>query len=351
MLKERMKDIASPWTTGKGDHCDVVLSSRIRLARNFKEYPFPLKQNGESARHVWRIFSDMVATDDDLQFYELARLDDITRQVLVEKHLISPAHARNDEHYRAVVLSDDGNISLMINEEDHLRLQVFGEGLSLSEIWPKATALDDAIESRAAYAFDEKLGYLTSCPTNLGTGLRASILVHLPGLRMTKQLSVLQSLNEIGMTVRGLFGEGSESAGDLYQISNQQTLGQSEEDIIHNLNMVAKRLIEKEHEARQQIKHTLGLSFEDRVWRTYGQLLYARQLNSKEAYDFLSWLRFGIGMEMIPDLTLQDVDSLYIAAQSGYLMLLDDKNLSAAERDEKRAELFRYRLNNRNGVI
>lgn len=343
-LDERLTSPDSPWTHGDGPENDVVLSSRIRLARNFKQYPFPARQHRESALQVWRILSDFSDKHKGYQFYDLSRETAQARQVLVEKHLISPEHAQNDEHYRALVLSEDGNESLMINEEDHLRLQVFGKGLSLDTLWARANALDDAIEHEAAYAFDERLGYLTSCPTNLGTGLRASILVHVPALRMTKRLGLLQQFTQMGMAVRGLFGEGSDSTGDFYQISNQQTLGKSEADIIQNLEAVAKRIIVEERNAREKLRDHMGDALSDKVWRIFGMLSFAQQLSSAEAYEKLSLLRMGVAMGFFPDIHLKDIDALYVQSQAGYLMLSAEEDLDEHKRDTYRAAKFRTYL-------
>ncbi len=343
-LDERLQSPESPWTHGDGPENDVVLSSRVRLARNFKQYPFPTRQNRESALQVWRILSDYCEKNKGYQFYDLSRATARERQVLVEKHLISPEHAQNDEHYRALVLSKDSNESLMINEEDHLRLQVFGAGLSLDTLWARANELDDAIEHEAAYAFNERLGYLTSCPTNLGTGLRASVLVHVPALRMTKRLGILQRFTQMGMAVRGLFGEGSESAGDFYQISNQQTLGKSEADIIQNLEAAARRIIVEERNAREQLRDRMGDALSDKVWRTFGMLSFVRQLSSAEAYDQLSLLRMGAAMGLLTGVQLKDIDALYVQSQAGYLMLSAGEDLDEHKRDTRRAAQFRKHL-------
>lgn len=343
-LDERLKSPESPWTHGDGPDNDVVLSSRVRLARNFKQYPFPNRQNRESALQVWRILSDFCEKNQGYAFYDLSRATARERQVLVEKHLISPEHAKNDEHYRALVLSEDGNESLMVNEEDHLRLQVFGAGLSLDALWQRANVLDDAIERDAAYAFDERLGYLTACPTNLGTGLRASVLVHVPALRITKRLGILQRFTQMGMAVRGLFGEGSESTGDFYQLSNQQTLGKSEADIIKNLEAAARRIILEERNAREQLRERMGTALSDKIWRTYGMLSYVRRLSSAEAYEELSLLRMGAAMGLLNGISVKDIDALYVQCQAGYLMLTSGEDLDENNRDTRRAILFRNHL-------
>ena len=225
----------SPWSSGKGEQADVVLCSRIRLARNFAPYPFPLKATEESSQKVLDIMKDFCQKHESYRFLSLGELSPLQKRVLVEKHLISPEHAQGDGKYKGLVLDDEATVSIMVNEEDHLRLQCFAPGMDLMGLWDKADKLDDLIEADNEYAFDEQYGYLTCCPTNLGNGLRGSVMMHLPALSLSGQLGVLNQLGNIGMTVRGLYGEGSEAIGDLYQISNQLTLGQSENDILTNL--------------------------------------------------------------------------------------------------------------------
>lgn len=340
-----IEGMTSPWTQGDGPEADVVLSSRLRLARNFKSEPFPNRQHRESAYRVWKNLSDYCEHGEGYHFYDLSRLSAEERQILVEKHWISPVHAKDDQAYRALVLGNDGNSAVMVNEEDHVRLQVFAPGLDLHALWQRASMMDDGIEKETAYAFDAKWGYLTACPTNLGTGLRASLLVHLPGLRMVQRLDLLQSLSQGGMAVRGLYGEGSASSGDLYQISNEQTLGRSEEDIIFNLNQAAAGLIRAERQARQSILDHDPLAFDDRAWRAYGILQTARKMTTKEAFEQLSMLRLGVAMERMDSLVLADVDQLYLCSQAGYLSYQAGRSLSVAERDEYRARAVRHALN------
>ncbi len=346
MLSERLATAESPWTAGSGPECDVVLSSRVRLARNFKDQPFPNKQHRESALQVWRMLSDFCEKNAGFTFYDLSREKPTARQVLVEKHLISPAQAQDDGGYRAVVLSDDGRQSLMVNEEDHLRLQVFEPGLALNVCWSRANGLDDRIAHDAPYAFLPEWGYLTACPTNLGTGLRASVLLHLPGLRMTRGLGILQQLGQMGMAVRGLYGEGSESAGDFYQISNQQTLGRKETDIIDVLLRTTERLVTAERKSREHLLADGGEQLADQVWRMLGALRFARRLSSAESIAALSLVRMGVASQLIPEVHLSDIDPLYTVTQSGYLSLLAGQALTAEARDKARATAVRSHLKN-----
>lgn len=343
MLKELIVNQKSPWTGAGGEQKEIVLCSRIRLARNFSKYPFPLKQTEESGQYV---LSDMAAfcqNSSYLKFYDLQDIQPRDKQVLVEKHLISPEHAKDDHHCRGLAVNEDGSISIMVNEEDHLRIQCFAPGLNLQDLWERANRLDDEIESKYDYAFDEKLGYLTCCPTNLGNGMRASVMIHLPGLSLTKRLSLLDQLSNFGMTVRGLFGEGSQSIGDLYQISNQVTIGQTEKDILINLNSVTQQIIKEEMASRKYLQEHNGLQLEDRIWRAYGTLSHARYLSSKEALELISLVRLGHSLGYFTQLDLDQLNMLYLIVQPAYLQALNDKEsiLEEVPRDHFRAEKIR----------
>lgn len=341
MLKDVICSNNSPWTMGSGDDNDVVLCTRIRLARNFAKYPFPLKQTERSGQAVLADLSAFCKDHSNLKFYDLADVSALDKQALVEKHLISPEHSKDDHQNRGLAVNADGSISIMINEEDHLRVQCFAPGLNLQELWQKADALDDQIESYFDYAFDEKLGYLTCCPTNLGNGMRASVMMHLPGLALTKRLSILDQLGNFGMTVRGLFGEGSQSLGDLYQISNQSAIGQSEQDILTNLKSVAQQIIKEERNARNFLKEHNGLQLADQVWRAYGTLSNARYMSSREALELISLVRLGYSLGYFKQLTLPQIDQMYLTAQPGYLQALHGSALDDVGRDGLRAEKIR----------
>lgn len=341
MLKPLIQNTESPWTMGKGVDNDVVLCSRIRLARNFAQYPFPLKQTEESGQAVLADVSAFCKDRNDLQFYDLTHVSPLEKRALVEKHFISPEHSKEDNHHRGLVINADGSVSIMINEEDHLRVQCFAPGLDLDDLWKKADLLDDAIESYFDYAFDEKLGYLTCCPTNLGNGMRASVMMHLPGLSLTKRLGILDQLSNFGMTVRGLFGEGSQSVGDLYQISNQSAIGQSEKDILTNLKSVTQQIIKEERNARNFLKEQNGLQLSDRIWRAYGTLSNARYMSSREALELISLVRLGYHLGYFPELHAEQIDQLYLMAQPGYLQVLYGKDLEETGRDAYRAEVLR----------
>lgn len=341
MLKTLIQSTESPWTMGVGAENDVVLCTRIRLARNFAQYPFPLKQTAESGQAVLADFSAFCKDRNDLQFYDLHNVSLLEKRALVEKHYISPEHSKEDHQHRGLAMNADGSISIMINEEDHLRVQCFAPGLDLDGLWQKANALDDDIESYFDYAFDEKLGYLTCCPSNLGNGMRASVMMHLPGLTLTKRLGILDQLSNFGMTVRGLFGEGSQSIGDLYQISNQSAIGQSEKDILTNLKSVTQQIIKEERNARNFLKEQNGLRLSDKIWRAYGTLSNARYMSSREALELISLVRLGYYLGYFTQLESKQVNQLYLMAQPGYLQVLYGHDMDEVARDTYRAEQLR----------
>lgn len=341
MLKNLIGNTASPWTMGKGADSDVVLCTRIRLARNFTQYPFPLKQTAETGQAVLADVSAFCKDRDDLQFYDLHNVSALEKRALVEKHYISPEHSKDDSHYRGIAINADGSTSIMINEEDHLRVQCFAPGLDLDGLWQKTNALDDDIESYFDYAFDEKLGYLTCCPSNLGNGMRASVMMHLPGLTLTKRLGILDQLSNFGMTVRGLFGEGSQSVGDLYQISNQSAIGQTEKDILTNLKSVTQQIIKEERNARNFLKEQNGLQLSDKIWRAYGLLSNARYMSSREALELISLVRLGYHLGYFTQLGSEQIDRLYLMAQPGYLQVLYGHDMDETARDSYRAEQIR----------
>ncbi len=344
MLKDIIMNDKSPWTTGDGVQSEYVLCSRIRLARNFACCPFPLKQTPESAERVLTIMENFCQEHPNYQFYRLNEAAPLEKQVLIEKHLISREHGLDDHAYKGLVIDADGHNSIMVNEEDHLRIQCFAPGLDLTGLWQRANALDDEIEANANYAFDSQLGYLTCCPTNLGDGLRGSVMLHLPGLAMTRQLGILNQLSNLGMTVRGLYGEGSDATGDLYQVSNQVTLGQSESDILTNLHSIALQIIKEERNAREFLRTHSGEKLEDQIWRALGALTHARYLDSREALRLISLIRLGYSMGYLEQLTFGEINDLYLLAQPGYLQELKGEMMDDRQRDAYRAEMIRQKL-------
>ncbi|MCR8846676.1 protein arginine kinase [Paenibacillus sp. SC116] len=350
-----MEQPVSDWMRGTGPDSDIVISSRIRIARNLNGLPFPLlATNQQSAESLSRLTKVTESSDfsqlGHFQAIALTELTDMERQVLVEKHLISPNLA-NESRNGGLLLKDDESVSIMLNEEDHLRIQCLYPGLQIHEAWDEASRIDDVFEAHVDYAFDEKRGYLTSCPTNVGTGIRASVMMHLPALVLTQQINrILQAVAQVGLAVRGLYGEGSEATGNLFQVSNQITLGQSESEIIDNLYGVVKQIIEHEKSAREQLIQQSNTRLTDRICRSYGILKHAVVIDSKEASQRLSDIRLGADLEMLKDVAGTALNELLVMTQPGFLQHIYKKPMSADERDIYRARLIRDTLGNKRDI-
>lgn len=340
----------SPWMAADGPDSDIVLSSRVRLARNLEGVPFPGRADAgalaEAAEAARRSVADLTAADRHVyMFVEMDKLTPLERNVLVEKHIVSPNHAEEPAH-RALVARDDAAVSIMVNEEDHLRVQCLVAGLNLPEALGLADRVDDVLESRLTFAHGEQAGYLTACPTNTGTGLRASVMMHLPALVLSRQISrITAAATQLGLAVRGLYGEGTEAIGNIFQISNQLTLGHSEREIIENLQAIAKQVVEQERAARQALAAGSPDALADRVWRAYGVLRYARVLAGQEALNLLSEVRLGIDLGIITVLSGQVFNELLVTTRPNFLQKLAGRSeVDAAERDSLRAQLIRDRL-------
>src|SRR5699024_10303627 len=348
-LEHFIDEAVSPWMHEEGPDSDIVLSSRIRLARNFTNTTFPIIAKEEELEHILEFFKEHYATRSfqqykDFEFIPINDLSRIEKTLLVEKHLISPYMIK---HVRptAVMISKNEQVSIMVNEEDHIRLHMYLPRFQLEETLQRANELDDWLEEHIDYALDEKRGYLTSCPTNVGTGMRASVMMHLPALAMTKQLNrMVPAINQLGLVVRGIYGEGSETIGNLFQISNQVTLGRTEEGIIDDLQSVVKQLIEHERRARKRLMEYSGTKLEDRIYRSLGVLEYSRIIESKEAARCLSNVRLGIDLGIIKNISRNILNELMILTQPGFLQHYANKSLKASERDILRASLIRERL-------
>ncbi|GAA4723415.1 protein arginine kinase [Brevibacillus fulvus] len=339
----------SYWMKGDGPDSDIVVSTRLRIARNLSQLPFPLLATDSQAEEVVRKVS-AAAKDEamknlaDFELITMEQISPLEKRVLVEKHLVSPNLAE-ESRKGAVLLNREESISIMINEEDHIRIQVLLPGFQLNEAWETGSKLDDLFEKHLNYAFDEKRGYLTSCPTNVGTGIRASVMLHLPALVITQQINrILQAINQVGLVVRGLYGEGSEALGNLFQLSNQVTLGLAESDILANLYSVARQIIEQERVARRYLHEHSRTALEDRIYRSYGILLYARNVESKEAAQRLSDVRLGIDLGIIKGIPSNIINELLVMTQPGFLQHHAGQKLTPEQRDERRARLIRERL-------
>jgi protein arginine kinase len=348
-LEQFLNNAISTWMSKEGPDSDIVLSSRIRLARNFEDYKFPTLFSPEEAKEIVLKMEDIINTSGFNKFgsMELLKIDELQplqKRVLVEKHLISP-HLAEESPFGACLLTENEEVSIMINEEDHIRIQCLFPGLQLSEALYAANEIDDWLESNIQYAFAEKHGYLTSCPTNVGTGLRASVMMHIPGLILTQQINrIIPAINQLGLVVRGIYGEGSEALGNLFQISNQITLGKSENDIVEDLKSVVNQLISQERSAREALRKTSNIQLEDRVFRSYGILANSRIIETKEAARCLSDVRLGIDMGYIKNISKNILNELMILTQPGFLQLYAGGPLRANERDMRRATLIRERL-------
>lgn len=346
-LQELLNRPVSQWMNGQGPDRDVALGSRIRLARNLKGLPFPSVADQRQAHDVLRQVREAVTQSPKLRgmlFVAMDSLSPLERHLLMERHLISPAHAREGGH-KAVVLRNDEVVSVMVNEEDHLRIQVLLPGLQLSAAWELADQVDDALEQYLPYAFLAERGYLTACPTNVGTGLRASLMVHLPALASTGQVSrIIQAVGRLGLVVRGLYGEGTQALGNIFQFSNQVTLGHSEADIVQHLINVTRQVIDQEREARQMLLRRDKLALEDRVARAYGTLAHARVVSSQEALQLLSDVRLGIDLGLLDGLKPEILQELLVAIRPAHLQRRTGRELSPAERDVLRAALIRERI-------
>ncbi|GAB7387329.1 protein arginine kinase [Bacillaceae bacterium] len=351
-LNHFIRNAVSEWMRGDGPEADIVISSRIRLARNLRRLPFPVLATQSQSKEVIERVAEAIRQDafqklGPFELIEMERLNDLQKRVLVEKHLISPNLAEESQN-GAVVLSENEAVSIMINEEDHIRIQVIFPGFQLKEAWELADRIDDLFEKKIDYAFDERRGYLTCCPTNVGTGIRASVMMHLPALVMTQQINrILSAITQVGLVVRGLYGEGSEALGNLFQISNQITLGQSEEEIIANLYSVVRQIIAQERSARQWLLENSRLKLEDRLCRSYGILANARTIESKEAMQRFSDVRLGVDLGIIRGVSNQSLNELMVMTQPGFLQQYAGQMLSPEQRDERRATLIRERLTRR----
>jgi len=348
-LERFLRSAISSWMSADGPDSDIILSSRIRLARNIKQYRFPTLFTNEEAQSVIETIQERVknASFPNLGRLELLLMDQLQplqKRVLMEKHLISPQLAENSS-YGACVLSENEELSIMINEEDHIRIQCLFPGFQLTEALEMANYIDDWLEEKVDYAYDEHTGYLTSCPTNVGTGLRASVMVHLPGLVLTQQMNrIIPAINQLGLVVRGIYGEGSEALGNIFQVSNQITLGKSEKDIVEDLKSVVSQLISQERSAREALAKTSNIQLEDRVFRSYGVLSNCRIIESKEAARCLSDVRLGIDMNYIKNVSKNILNELMILTQPGFLQQYAGGPLRPYERDIRRATLIRERL-------
>ncbi|MHB1033856.1 MAG: protein arginine kinase [Pirellulales bacterium] len=340
------------WLRGSGPESDIVISSRIRLARNLAEFPFISRATLNDRIEIERILHDRILKiqeTEPLLYIDVSELEGIDRQFLVERQLISREHA-DSQGARSVAIDQREQFSLMVNEEDHLRIQVMHSGLDLASAWEQINRIDDMVEDRVTFAFHPHLGYLTACPTNVGTGMRVSVMLHLPALGLTQQIEkVFRSLQKISLAVRGLYGEGSQAAGDFYQISNQITLGRAEVDLIQQVGEVVPKIIEYERLARDFLVRESQEKLHDRVSRAYGVLRTAQTISSEETMHLLSSVRMGVNLGLITDVEIPTVNQLFIHTQPAHLQKITGVELDSKERNVERARYLRTHLNKGEG--
>ncbi|MEZ6127044.1 MAG: protein arginine kinase [Planctomycetaceae bacterium] len=340
------------WLCADGPESDVVISTRIRLARNVVGFPFMSRADTETRQQLVDTLRRTIGTQQagrHLNFVDVDALDEVDRQLLVERQLISRELAQSTGP-RGVVIADDERFSIMLNEEDQIRMQILGSGLALTTCWNEISALDDTLESRINFAFDESLGYLTACPTNVGTGMRASVMLHLPGLRITREIQkVHQAAQKINLAVRGLYGEGSQAMGDFYQISNQVTLGASEEELLSGILDVVPKILDYERRVRELLCRDNRSQLDDQIARALGILSSARSISSEETMHLLSSLRLGVHLGITRDVDLATVNELFIHTQPSHLQKLSGGPLNTSERNEARAAWLRKHLKGTSG--
>ena len=337
------------WYETSGKNGEVVISTRIRLARNLEQYPFPIRCNAQVKREIAEKVKDAVLNSNSViaphfSCIDIDNIDAREKVSLVERHLVSPEFI-SEKSQKYLLLLDDESVSIMINEEDHIRLQVMREGFDLDKAYEQASRIDTLLDERLNFAFSDTLGYLTQCPTNLGTGMRASVMLHLPALQSTKAMrKISENLSKIGLTIRGSYGEGSEPTAAMYQLSNQISLGISEKTAIDNLKNITKQIIAQELKTREALAKQL--SVQDTIYRSEGILKSARLIACDEALKHLSNLRMGITTGLINNISLDTINRLMVEIQPAMLIRQNGKPLSSQERDAVRAELLRNNFQN-----
>jgi protein arginine kinase len=328
---------------------EIVISSRIRLARNVSAYPFLSRcsrtQRTSLENRVRETILNARISPQTL-YVDLENAPDVDRQLLVERHLISKQHA-SSEGSRGVAIGENETISIMINEEDHLRMQVLRSGLQLEEAWEQINAIDDRLEEKLDFAFSSRWGYLTACPTNVGTGIRVSVMLHLPALKLTGEIEkVFRAAKDMRLAVRGLYGEGTEATGDFYQISNQTTLGKTEDEIISDFkHLVIPKIIDYEHHARRSLLNDRTVALDDKVCRALGLLRSARMMASEETLFLLSHLRMGVNLGRVKGIDVNTINELFLLTQPAHLQKIQGRKLEGDLRRAARADYIRQRLN------
>jgi protein arginine kinase len=346
---EAIPDHGLGWLEASGEYADIVLSTRVRLARNLQGHAFGPRARVNDREAVLRQFKDSMERSDVLKggtLFEMSDLAERTRRILLERRLVTSdllgEEGSEPTRGTAVHFSELDPVSVMVNEEDHLRVQSLLSGLRIHEAWRIVDRLDEDLGRELPFAYHNEFGFLTSCPTNVGSGLRASVFMHLPGLVLTKEISkALRGLAELGLTFRGLYGEGSEVVGNFFQVSNQRTLGRTEEDLVDHLDRIVRKVIEDELQARQILLRDARGVTEDKIWRAYGLLRYARSLSFEELMNLLSGVRLGVSLKLLPGLRVYTLNKMMIFTQPAHLEQAAGRDLSSTESDAHRAAYVR----------
>jgi protein arginine kinase len=339
---------AGEWLRGSGPMSEIVISSRIRLARNVAGFPFLAKTSRGQRQALEKKIRETILTSrvaGQTLYVDLEAAPEVDRALLVERHLISKPHALA-EGARGVAVGESETVSIMVNEEDHLRIQVLRSGLQLEDAWTEINKIDDVLESKLDFAFHPRFGYLTACPTNVGTGIRVSVMLHLPALKLTNEIEkVFRAAKDLRLAVRGLYGEGTEATGDFYQISNQTTLGKSEEEIVDDFkHTVIPKIIDYEHQARRVLLNDKTVALDNRVHRALGTLRSARLIKTEETLGLLSHLRLGIHLGRVKDVDVRTVNELFLMTQPAHLQRSHGRKMEGDVRDAVRAEYIRSRV-------
>lgn len=343
------------WIDDSGIEKDIVISSRIRYARNLNNHKFPILLDKKEADEIFDEISEIVKSNDicgkNFSHFKTSDIPDLEKNMLIERHIISPALIKNQD-ISGFILSNDEKISIMINEEDHLRLQVLSSGLNLKECLEKADEIDSMLDDKLEYAFNKQFGYITSCPTNLGTGIRASSMLHLPGLVLTGRLErLLNTISKFGISVRGVYGEGSKSLGNLFQISNHATLGNDEKTIVDKVEKIAMQIVSREKEARNYLFNENNVEIDDKVHRAFGILTNAKIISTDEAVKLLSLVKLGMDLGLIDNSQKVNFNKLFVEIQPMNIQFEAREELNEKERDIKRAEIIKKRLNKESEVV
>lgn len=337
----------SEWLKGKGPKSNIAISTRVRLARNIKGHLYFNRANNKQREET---LNTIIAAMEENKFFKkslflrIKNLSEVDKKFLVERHLMSREHAQNAA-YKGLVVDENEIVSVMLNEEDHIRLQVMQSGFDVMEAWRIVDDIDTELEHALLFDYSSRFGYLTSCPTNTGTGIRASVMLHLSALVMTGQIeNVFEAISKLGLTIRGFYGEGTEALGDFFQISNQVALGHSEMDIIDNLGKIINKIISREEATRKELITKQKEEISDRIYRSYGTLESARIITSSETIKLLSNIRLGADLGMIKNMDSVKINEILLIAQPAHLQKISGRDLSPYERDVKRADLVRKKL-------